>query len=155
MIKYHRTLPRIAFLILSAIVLYFAVNFEYFSEENNRSKLVECRIAPFYEHYEHIEFNKSDQSLCSSKVSISVTPFSKTTYLQIGDTASHAKYVPILGKIFVKEFFIDNDGTRLLMENEAVFREDTDSDYYSPLLHKSGGSSTFGVFSHFGTYSIK
>lgn len=31
----------------------------------------------------------------------------------------------------------------------------TKVDYYSPLLHKSGGSSTFGVFSHFGTYSIK
>ena len=150
--KNHRIYQRIAFLIISAIVLFLAINFEYYSEKTNWSKSVECRILPFYEH---IDFRKSNQSSFSSEISILTTPFSKTTYLQIGDTASYAKYVPLFGKIYVREYSVGNDGTRYLTDSKTVDREDTYSDYYSPLLHKNGGASTFGVFSHFGTYSIK
>lgn len=147
----RHTFYRIIFLVISAMILYLAVSFEYFSEESIGAKSVECRISPFYEH---IEFSKSNQSSFPNKISITITPFMKTTYLQIGSKASLTRYVPSLGKLFIKEYFIENNGKRVFLDRETIKRGDINSDYYSPLLHKNGSSSTFGIFTHFGTYSV-
>lgn len=89
------------------------------------------------------------------EVKLTVTPLSKTTYLQIGRNSSYAKYIPLIGKIYVKEYSVDDTGKRQIESSSTVDRIDVASDYYSPLLHRNGTSLSVGVFSHFGAYSIK
>lgn len=144
--------PRIIFLAIAALFLYIAVNFELYSEQDDGIETIEWQISPFYES---IKSSNNSQGTSSMKVKLTVTPFSKTTYLQIGHNSSYAKYIPILGKIYVKEYSIDDAGGRQLESSSTVDRIDVASDYYSPLLHRNGTSLSVGVFSHFGVYSIK
>lgn len=150
--KYRHVYPQITFLIIAALFLYIAVNFESYFEEDNGIESIEWRISPFYES---IKTSNDNQETSSMEVKLTITPFSKTTYLQIGRSSSYAKYIPLLGKIYVKEYSIDNAGNKQLENSSTVNRIDVASDHYSPLLHKNGSSLSIGVFSHFGAYSIK
>lgn len=150
--RYRCIYPRITFLAIAALFLYIAVNFELYSEQDNGAESIEWRISPFYES---VKTSNNNQGMSSMEVKLTVTPLSKTTYLQIGRNSSYAKYIPLIGKIYVKEYSVDDTGKRQIESSSTVDRIDVASDYYSPLLHRNGTSLSVGVFSHFGAYSIK
>lgn len=148
----HSSVQRTIFLVVSALILCLSANFEFYSEETGEAKSVEWRLSPLCEH---IEFRQNTHGSYANKVSITITPFSKTTYFQVDNTASRARYVPMFGMVYVKEYIIDEYGTHLLTGKSVINRKDIDSDYYSSLLHQNAGGTSFGIFSHFGTFSIK
>lgn len=140
---------------VSGIILFFAIfaiNFQSFSEENEDSSSRGYKISPIYEH---VEFCTDILGENPQQISLTITPFSKTTYYQTGEAATEAKYMISSGEIFIKEYEISNQGEFSHLCNEVILRSEIESDFYSPLLRKDGIARQLSLFTDFGVYNIQ